>query len=148
MDRKKKVFAVVAVFLLLLGDYLYWSIPFSFGKVLPQESWTKVQLWYYDEHFDSREILVEEEWIERILTTAAGTTVTNRPRFRTMSQPFFYLFLYHPNGYTRITVVENGDIDLNPRISDQRELYYDGGEELFAVLKGVMERSPAVFPVE
>lgn len=65
-----------------------------------------------------------------------------------MSQPFFYLFLYSEDGYARITVVENGDIVLNPRISDKRELYFDGGEELFAILKGMMNRSPAVFPAE
>ena len=106
---------LLVVLLLLLGDFLYWTVPFSFEKALPDENWTTAQLWYYDEHFDMREILVQEEMIEKILTTAEGTSVTNRPRFQTMSQPFFHLFLYSEDGYTRITVVENGDVAINPR---------------------------------
>ena len=147
---KKKWIVILAVFLLLLGDFLYWTAELSLGKKLPEvaEDTAKVQLFYYDETFASREILVEEGDSEKILGTVAGTSVTRRPKFSTMSQPFFYLYLYYPDGYTRLLVVENGDVSLEPDMQSDKRLYFDGGEALFATLKGLMNRSPAVFPAE
>ena len=108
-----------------------------------------MQLWYYDEHFDMREILVEDEQIGQIVSAAQGTTVTNRLRFRTLSQPYFLLYLYSEDGYpTSITIVENGDVSMAVQLDTDHRIYYDGGEELFAILKGMMNRSPAAFSVE
>ena len=34
MSRKKRILAIFAVVLLFLGDYLYWTVPVSFGKAV------------------------------------------------------------------------------------------------------------------
>ena len=150
MTRKKKLLMLLAVLLLFLGDFLYWTAELSLMKKLPEAAGdaVKVQLFYYDETFASREILVEEGDVENLLGALAGTSVTRRLKFSTMSQPFFYLYLYYSDGYTRLLVVENGDVSLEPDMRSDKRLYFDGGEELFAILKGVMNRSLAVFPVE
>ena len=133
---KKKWIVILSVLFLLLADFLYWTAELPLRRKLPEmtEDTAKVQLFYYDETFASREILVEEGDIENLLGTVAGTSVTRRPKFATMSQPFFYLYLYYPDGYTRVLVVENGDVSLEPDMRSDKRLYFDGGEELYQTL--------------
>ena len=149
MSPKKKILVILAIALLFLADFLYWTVPFSLDRAIPEDNWTRVQLWYYDEHFDMREILVDNADLEQIVTSLKGGQVTNRPRFRTLSQPYFLLCLYSEDGYpTSITIVENGDVSMAVQLDTDHRTYYDGGEELFAILKGMMNRSPAAFSVE
>ena len=133
---KKKWIVILSVLFLLLADFLYWTAELPLRRKLPEmtEDTAKVQLFYYDETFASRELLVEEGDIEKLLGTVAGTSVTRRPKFSTMSQPFFYLYLYYPDGYTRILVVENGDVSLEPDMRSDKRLYFDCGEELYQAL--------------
>ena len=114
MSWKKKILTVFAVLLLLLCDYLYWTVELPLMEKLPDEiqNTVSVQLFYYDEHFTSGEIAVGEEAVADILNALEGTTVTRRPKFGTMSQHFFYLYLHYYDGYTRLLVVENGVIHV------------------------------------
>ena len=139
MSRKKKALAVLAVLLILLillCDYLYWTAPLSLEKQMPEEIFdsTKLQLFYYDEFFDSEEIPVEEADLQTVLDGVAQTEVTRKPKFGTMSQSFFYLYFYYYDGYTRVMVEENGEIIVTPDHLKDRNLYFDGGEELYRAL--------------
>lgn len=136
MSRRKKLLTVLAVLFLLLGDYLYWTVPMPLGSCLPDTVWnsTNAQLTGYDSLFTPREIAVETDMVEGILDAVKQTEVTRRPKFGTMSEPFFYLYLYYPDGYTRMTVVANGNISVDPDYRSDRRLYFDGGEELYRVL--------------
>ena len=136
MSWKKKILPVLAVLLLLLWDYLYWTGGFSLGEKLPEavQNTMDVQLVYYDDLFTSREITVEQEAVADILNAVEKTVVTRRPKFGTMSQPFFYLYLYYPDGYSRLLVVENGNISADPDMRSDRRIYFDGGEELYQTL--------------
>lgn len=147
MPRKKKIFAVVAILLLFLGDFLYWTIPFSFEKALPKENWTKAQLWYYDEYFDMREITIDENTLKQIVTSLKGGQVTNRPRSRFRSLPDFELYLYSDRFLTcSINISENGDISVAAELETDRRKHYDGGEELYVMLKNLTSQLPAFFP--
>lgn len=149
MPGKKKIFGIAAALFLLLGDFLYWSLPFSLSKALPKEAWNRAQLWYYDEHFDMRELTVDEETLQKLLTNLEAEKVTNRPRFRGMSQPYFQLHLSYDGGYPcSITIVENGDISIAAELDTDHRSYFDGGEELYAYLLALSKNLPAVFPVE
>ena len=136
MSRKKSLLVIFCVLLLLLGDYLYWTVPLVLKKEMPEEVYdsVKMQLFYYDQFFDQKEIPVEDAALTTVLEAVEQTEVTRRPKSGTMSEPFFRLFLYYPDGYTMLTVVENGKISLNPRIADRQVLYFDGGEELYQTL--------------
>ncbi len=134
MSWKKRLLVIAAVLLLFLGDYLYWTAPISLGKQLPAKVWGKAQLWYYDDGLiDSTEIQVTEEDFGTIAAALENTRVTRRPRFQTMSQPWFYLVVQRPDGALVIlTIVENGDIAVDPGTGGKQ--YYDSGEELYQVL--------------
>ena len=136
MSWKKKILTVLAVLLLLLCDYLYWTVELPLTDKLPEavQSTMDVQLIYYDDFFTSREITVEQEAVANILNTLEKTVVTRRPKFGTMSQSFFYLYLHYYDGYTRLLVVENGDISADPDHLSDKRIYFDGGEELFQTL--------------
>ena len=136
MLRKKWLPAVFVVFL-LLGDYLYWTVKQPLNACLPDAVYSSVKadLIYYDRFFDSRHIAADEAMLAEILQAIDRAEVTRRPRFSSMSEPFFYLYLYYPNGYTRITIVQNGDISVVPDYRSDRQLYFDGGEELYQYLK-------------
>lgn len=135
---KKHIKGIAAVFLccaLLLADFLYWTVSFSLGPKLPREAVTKVQLWYYDEYFDSHELSVEGDALEALVSAVKTERVTKRPSFRTMSDPYFYLLLYCGDGYpSALTIVENGDISLDTEIVSDRRQYFDSGEELYQAL--------------
>lgn len=136
MSWKKKILTVLAVLLPFLCDYLYWTVELPLTDKLPEavQGTMDVQLIYYDDFFTCREITVEQEAVANILNTLEKTVVTRRPKFGTMSQPFFYLYLYYPDGYTRILVVENGNISAEPDYLSDKRIYFDGGEELFQTL--------------
>jgi len=142
MSWKKKLLAILAVLLLLGCDYLYWTLELPLADKLPEavQNTMGVQLFYYDDFFTSREITVEQEAVADILNALEGTAVTRCPKFGTMSQPFFYLYLHYPNGYTRLLVVENGDISADPDMDSDRRIYFDGGEELFQALLPLTEQ--------
>ena len=48
-------------------------------------------------------------------------------------------YLYYPDGYTLLTVVENGNISVEPDMRSDRRRYFDGGEELFDTLRELAE---------
>lgn len=136
MSKRWRIVAVLAVLLLFLGDYLYWTTPFYLKRVIPGEEWTKAQLWYYNEHFDAQEILVDGETLQKIMSGFNAERVTNRPGFRTLSQPYFMLYLYYDEGCPcSVTIVENGDISIAAELDTDHRKYFDGGEELFEYLK-------------
>ena len=143
MNRKKKLWILLAVAALLLADFLYWSVPFSFGKMLPEETWTEARLVYYDDHLLSREtVIADEAMLEQILTAAEETTVTHRPRFRTISQSYFELFLLCEEGAPCvITLLANGDVAVTPEMDSDCQKFCDGAEELFAALAGFWSES-------
>jgi len=141
MSRRKKLLSILAVVLLLLGDYLYWTFPMSLDRCLPKAVYgsTNADLIGYDSFFTPRNVELETDWVKGILDAVKQTEVTRRPKFGTMSEPFFYLYLYYPDGYTRMTVVANGNISVDPDYRSDRRLYFDGGEELYRVLQQFAE---------
>lgn len=136
MSRKKKILVFLAILLLFLGDYLYWTVPFSLEKKLPEEIFdsARVQVFYYDQFFVAEEIPVEASDVKTVLEAVKHTEVTRKPKFGTMSQPFFYLYFYYPDGYTRVMAEENGNIIVTPDHLKDRNIYFDGGEELYQAL--------------
>lgn len=141
MNRWKKRMTVLTVVLLLLGDYLYWTIPLPLESCLPEAiySSTNVQLIGYDNFFTPRIVEVELDVVTEILDAVRDARVTRRPKFGTMSEPFLYLYLYYPDGYTRILVVQNGNISVVPDHRSDRQFYFDSGEELYQVLLQLAE---------
>lgn len=134
MSGKKKLLAGAVVLLLLLGDFLYWTVSFALREKISQEEVTKVQLWYYDESFDFHEIPVEGDALARLVSAVKTERVTNRPSFHTMSGPYFYLLLYCGGYPWALTIVENGDISLAPELDSDHRLYFDSGGELYQEL--------------
>ena len=136
MSRKKKILVFLVILLLFLGDYLYWTVPFSLEKKLPEEIHDSLgmQLFYYDQFFDQKEIQVEVSDVKTVLEAVKHTEVTRKPKFGTMSQPFFYLYFHYPDGYTRVMAEENGNIIVTPDHLKDRNIYCDGGEELYRAL--------------
>lgn len=147
MRRKKHFFCILAVLLLILGDCLYWTLPLSLERAIPDEDWNQAELLYFDEYFNMREITLDEGTLQQILTSLSTARVSNGPRFHTMSQPYFLLYLYSDEGYPcSLTIVENGDISVTDDwVTDHRK-YFDGGEELYEYLRMLSANLPAVFP--
>lgn len=139
MARKRKIFAFVAVLLLFLCDYLYWTVSLPLADAFSEEmqASVKAQLFYSDDFFVQQELAVDEEMLAAILEAVEQTEVTRRPKFGTMSQPFFRLYLYYPDGYTSMTVVENGEISADPEMTSDRRVYFDGGGELYSMLRSL-----------
>ena len=137
MSGKKKLLIILLALLPFLGDYLYWILPRRLDADLPETVYgsTKADLTYYDEWFIPWGIQVDDAMLSEILDGLRQTEVTRRPKFGTMLEPFFSLYLYYPDGYARMAVVENGDIILTPDMRSDRQFYYDGGEELYQYLK-------------
>ena len=140
MSRKKKLLVMLALLLPFLADYLYWTTPFSLGKVLPEENWAKAQLWYYDEHFDVREIPIDESALQQIVISLKGGQVTNRPRSRLRSLPDFELYLYAERILPcSINISENGNISVAAELDTDHRKYFDGGQELYQALLALTE---------
>ena len=135
MARKKKLPVLLVVLMLLLADFLYWTVPFSLDRAIPEDNWTRVQLWYYDEHFNMREILIDNADLEQIVTSLKGGQVTNRPRSRFRSLPDFELYLYSDSSLPcAINISENGNISVAAELDTDHRKYFDGGEEMYQVL--------------
>lgn len=137
---KKKVFVIAAVFLILAADFFYWNHGLSLGRQLPARVWGKSQLWHYSDGFlDSEEIEITEEDFGFLAAALENTSVTRRPKFQTMSDPWFYLVMQrHDGALVILTIVENGDIALDPGTGKKQ--YYDGGEELYHSLMALVNR--------
>ena len=131
---KKKVFVIAAVFLILAADFFYWNHGLPLGRQLPARVWGKAQLWYYSDGFlDSEEIEITEEDFGFLAAALENTSVTRRPRFQTMSDPWFYLVMQrHDGALVILTIVENGDIAVDPGTGKKQ--YYDSGQELYQSL--------------
>ncbi|MBQ3192981.1 MAG: hypothetical protein IJB59_05365 [Oscillospiraceae bacterium] len=145
MSKKKHIFATLAALILLLGDYLFWTVERPVANTFPEELWTATdlrgQLYYYDKYLTLHEIPVEEEMLANILAAVRQTEGSRRNAFQTISQPCFSIYLYYQNGhgYSSLTVVENGDIRINPTIKQEPGIYFDGGEELYQTLLALTE---------
>lgn len=135
MSKVKKILIVVLVPLLLaMASWLYWETEISLTELIPDEQWTKVQLFIGDPGVG------ETEWedtlsLEDILAAVNQTKVTRGPEFPGMLQPYFRLYLIHEDGYpTAITVVENGQVSIAAELDFDNYRYYEGGEELYQAL--------------
>ena len=131
---KKKIVTVIAVFLLLTANFLYWTAGLSLSRQLPARVWGKAQLWHYNESYlDSEEIPLTEEDFGFLAAALENTRITRRPKFQTMSDPWFYLVMQrHDGALVILTIVENGDIAVDPGTGKKQ--YYDSGEELYQSL--------------
>ena len=131
---KKKILTIAVVFLILAADFFYWNYGLSLGQQLPARVWGKAQLWHYNEDYlDSTEIELTEEDFGFLAAALENTRITRRPKFQTMSDPWFYLVMQrHDGALVILTIVENGDIAVDPGTG--RKQYYDNGEELYQVL--------------
>lgn len=135
MTRFRKIcIAICVLALVIAGLYLYWETEIPLTNMLPDEDWTKVQLFVGDPGVG------ESEWEgalapEDILAAVNQTKVTRGPEFSGMSQPYFHLYLIHENGYpTTITAVENGQVAVAIEMDFDNYRYYEGGEELYQAL--------------
>ena len=137
---KKKLLTIAVVFLILAADFFYWTHGLPLGQQLPAKVWGKAQLWHYNEDYlDSEEIEITEEDFGLLAAALENTRVTRRPKFQTMSDPWFYLVMQrHDGALVILTIVENGDIALDPGTG--RKQYYDSGEELYQVLTQFMKQ--------
>lgn len=138
--------AVLALAFLLTGIWLYGNVYFPLGDAMPDETWTKAKLWYYDEAFHSREIEIDEVTFSKLVPVLESERVSHRQAFAGMSQPYFQLYLYHDTGYpTVFYIVENGDIAVAAELDADRYRHFDGGEELYACLRILTKNLPAAF---
>jgi len=126
---KKKIFTIAVVFLILAADFFYWTHGLSLGQQLPARVWGNAELYF---RYDTEVELTEEDF-GFLAAALENTRVTRRPKFRTMSDPFFHLVMQrHDGALVILTVVENGDIVADPGTGKKQ--YYDGGEELYQSL--------------
>lgn len=131
---KKKFLILLLVLALVVADVLYWTAGLSLGQQLPARVWGKAQLWHYNkDYLDSEEIEITEEDFGFLAAALENTRITRRPKFQTMSDPWFYLVMQrHDGALVILTVVENGDIAMDPGTGKKQ--YYDGGQEFYQSL--------------
>ena len=126
---KKKILAIAVVFLILAADFFYWNHGLSLGQQLPARVWGKAELYF---RYDT-EVELSEEDFGFLAAALENTSVTRRPKFQTISDPWFYLVMQrHDGALVILTIVENGDIVMDPGTGKKQ--YYDNGEELYQVL--------------
>ena len=130
---KKKLLTIAVVFLILAADFFYWNCGLSLGRQLPARVWGRAELYFgYD-----TEVKLTEEDFGVLAAALENTRVTRRPKFQTMSDPWFYLVMQrHDGALVILTIVENGDIAMDPGTGKKQ--YYDNGEELYRVLMQFM----------
>lgn len=130
---KKKLLILFLILALIVADIFYWTHSLSLGQRLPVKVWGKAELFF---GYDTEVELTEEDF--GVLAAALeNTRVTRRLKFQTMSDPWFYLVMQrHDGALVILTVVENGDISVDPGTGRKR--YYDNGEELYQILMQFM----------
>ena len=135
MKRPRIVILIVsAVILLVLGVSVYETTPVSMSDVLPDDNWTKAQIFIYKSN-ETQAIDIEGAKLEQLLTALNGAVVNNGAKFRGMSPPFFHIHLQENNGPgTLIYVLEDGRISIAVDCDTDHYRYFQGGEALYQAI--------------
>lgn len=141
MKRSKIVILIIsAIALLALGVSVYETTPVSMSDILPDDNWTKAQLFIYRSN-ETQAIDIEGARLEQLLAALDAAVVNNGAKFTGMSPPFFHIHLAESDGPgTILYVLENGRIAIAVDYDTENYKYYEGGEALYqAVLQLVAE---------
>lgn len=137
MKRSKLVILMIAaIALVVLSVSLYEATPVSMSDILPDDHWTRAQLFLYRSN-ETQAMDIEGVGLEQLLAVLDAAVVNNGTKFTGMSPPYFHIHLAESDGPgTLIYVLENGRIAIAVDCDTENYKYYEGGAELYqAVLQ-------------
>ena len=143
MKRTTKIiFLFVAALFLLLGVFLYETLPVAMKDVLPEDNWTKAQVRFYQDNHTT-EFELEGAQLEQLVSLLEEPVVNRGPSFAGMSPPFFHIHLSASSGPgTLIYVLEDGRISIAVDYDTNHYRYFQGGETLYqAILQLIAQPS-------
>ena len=135
MKRIAKIILIVAVLLLVvLGVYLYETLPVAMTDILPEDNWTKAQVRFYQDNHTT-EFELEGTQLEQLVSLLEEPVVNRGPSFAGMSPPFFHIHLSASSGPgTLIYVLEDGRISIAVDYDTDHYRYFQGGETLYQAI--------------
>ena len=135
MKRIAKIILIVAVLLLVvLGVYLYETLPVAMTDILPEDNWTKAQVRFYQDNHTT-EFELEGTQLEQLVSLLEEPVVNRGPNFAGMSPPFFHIHLSASSGPgTLIYVLEDGRISIAVDYDTDHYRYFQGGETLYQAI--------------
>lgn len=137
MAKSKKILTAVLVLCLTAGGlWLYWGRQIPMSDILPEENWTKLQMWVGDDTSDEWLREIEPPALEAVLSAIEQTKVDRNDKDRNLGSTCFVILLYpEDGGYpTLIYVREYGKIAVAVAYDLDNYQYLDRGEELYEAL--------------
>lgn len=132
MKRRTKIILIlVAAVLLVLAVSIYETMPAALADILPDDNWTKAQMFLYRSN-ETQAIDLEGAKLEQLIAFLEETVVNQGTKFRTMSPPYIHIHLTEKNGPgTLIYLLEDGRIAVAVDYDTEKYQYFEGGEALY-----------------
>lgn len=143
---KKLLVAALALCLAAGGLWFWWGRQFPLLDILPEENWTKLQMYVADDTSEEWTWEIEPPEMADVLSAMAQTKVDRNDKDRNLGSISFQLLLYPENGGypTLIYVSEYGKIAVAVAYDLDSYQYYEHGEELYDALAALAENQPRV----
>ena len=135
MKKTKILFLLIlAVALFALGVFLYETTAVSMSDILPDDNWTKAQIFIYRSN-EPQAVAFEGAQLKELLDALNGTAVNNGAKFAGMAPPYFHIHLAQSDGPgTLIYVLENGRIAIAVDYDTENYRYFEVGEVLYQTI--------------
>lgn len=135
MKKTKIVLLVILVLAFFsLGVFIYETTRVSLSDILPDDNWTKAQIFIYSSN-ETQAVDFEGNQLKELLDSLNGAVVNNGAKFAGMSPPFFHIHLAQSDGPgTLIYVLENGRVAIAVDYDTENYRYFEGGEALYQTI--------------
>lgn len=135
MKKSKILFLLIlAVAIFTLGVFLYEKTAVSMSDILPDDNWTKAQIFIYRSN-EPQTVVFDGAQLKELLDALNGTAVNNGAKFAGMAPPYFHIHLAQSDGPgTLIYVLENGRIAIAVDYDTENYRYFEGGEVLYQTI--------------
>ncbi len=145
---KKWLIAVFAACLAIASLWFYWEWPLRMDTLIPEESWTRVELRYGVGNGKSQETKFEAPALDRILPQMGAVRLTRAEKRSYLDDQYFQIILYHGEAYpTMLYVGSTGRVQIARELDFDHWKDYEGGEAFYRYLESYSRTLPALYEV-
>ncbi len=141
MSTYKKIGLIAAgTCVLILAVWFYYFWEYNLPELLPQQTWTKVQIYHGGPDEEMREW--EDADLDAVLSAISATRLRRDGSPARTVDAHFLLMLYSEEnpgpGPTILYAERSGNIHIAADGDTDRYQYYENGEELYQTLMGLL----------
>ena len=147
--RKIKRFGIMVCGLILGGLWWYWARPLPLHELLPEETWTRMELEQILPNNLAGDLKFADPPLDEVLAVLPAIRVNRTEARSYLDDECFRITLYKEEAWPTVLYVgSTGRVDIAVDMQFDDWKYYEGGEALYLYIYNLSKNLSGMIPVE